>query len=339
MKNKKKAIIFGVTGQDGSYLSSFLIKKNYLVYGVYRRTSGKSFFRLKNQINHKNFKLIVGDVSDPVSVLEILGETKPDEIYNLAAQSHVGVSFKVPQSTLFINSFGVLNILESIRNLKLTKKTKFYQAGTSEMFGGASILAYNELSKFEPKSPYGVSKVMAHQLTINYREAYNIFATNGILFNHESPFRGDNFVTKKIISNLCKLKKLNNHKFYLGNLYSKRDWGHAEDYVEAMWLILQQKKPTDFVISTGKNYTVKDFVNESCKQLNIKIKWVGSGLKEKAINLSSNKIIIEIKKEFFRPSEVNYLKGNSSHARKILKWKPKHNLKSLIKDMINHEMI
>ena len=280
----------------------------------------------------------MGDVSDPVSVLEILSETKPEEIYNLAAQSHVGVSFKVPQSTLMINSFGALNILESIRNLELINKTKFYQAGTSEMFGGARRKAYNEMSKFAPKSPYGASKVMAHHLTVNYREAYNIFASNGILFNHESPLRGDNFVTKKIIYNLCKLKKQNNHKFYLGNLYAERDWGHAEDYIEAMWLILQQKKPKDFVISTGKNYTVKDFVNESCRQLNIKIRWVGSGLKEKAINLSTNKSIIEIKREFFRPNEVNYLRGNSSYARKVLKWKPKHNLKSLIKDMINFEI-
>lgn len=333
----KVALIFGVTGQDGSYLSKLLLEKNYFVIGVYRRTSAKSFFRLASQRKSKKFKLVVGDVSDSVSVFSIISKYKPREIYNLAAQSHVGISFEVPQSTLHTNSFGTLNILEAIKKLGLAKKVKFYQAGTSEMFGGSTPEAYNENSKFDPKSPYGVSKVMSHHLTVNYRHAYGLFASNGILFNHESPLRGDNFVTKKIISNLCKVKSKNTHKFYLGNLYAKRDWGHAEDYVKAMWLILQQKKADDFVISSGKTYSVKHFVQEVCKELKINIKWIGKGINEKCINLDTKRVIIEIKKKFFRPEEVNFLKGDSSYAKKKLKWKHKHNLKTLIKDMIDNE--
>lgn len=335
--SKKIAVVFGITGQDGSYLSKLLLEKNYFVIGVYRRTSAKNFFRLTSQMKSKKFKLVVGDVSDPISVFSIVSKYKPKEIYNLAAQSHVGISFKVPQNTLYVNSFGTLNILESIKKLGFIKKTKFYQAGTSEMFGGASNEAYNEKSKFDPKSPYGASKVMAHHLTVNYREAYGLFASNGILFNHESPLRGENFVTKKIVSNLCKIKLKKSHKFYLGNLYSKRDWGHAEDYVKAMWLILQQKKADDFVISTGKTYTVKYFIQEVCKELKINIKWIGKGINEKCINLDTKQVMIEINKEFFRPKEVNYLKGDSSYANKKLKWKKKHDLNSLIRDMINYE--
>jgi len=338
---KKIALIFGVTGQDGAYLSEFLLKKNYIVHGVKRRSSSlntKRIDHLYQDPHERNRKFILhyGDITDSISVANIINKVKPNEIYNLAAQSHVGVSFEIPEYTANVDAIGALRILEAIRFLKLEKKTKYYQAGTSEMFGKTINTFQNEQTRFYPRSPYAAAKLYAHWITVNYRESYRIFGCNGILFNHESPVRGETFVTKKIVKSLWRIKNQNLDKFYLGNLYSKRDWGHAKDYVEAMWKILQQKKPDDFVIATGKHFTVKQFVNFVCKELKIKIFWKGRGLNEKAYN-DKGKIIIAIDKKYFRPTEVDNLLGDSTKARKLLNWKPKFNIKDLIKDMILYE--
>ena len=338
----KIALIFGVTGQDGAYLSNFLIRKKYIVHGVKRRSSSINTNRIDHiyqdpHLKKRNFILHYGDISDSISVSSLINKILPDEIYNLAAQSHVGVSFEIPEYTANVDGIGALRILETIRQNSHKKKIKYYQAGTSEMFGGDIIQKIqNEKTKFYPRSPYGAAKLYAHWITINYREAYNIFACNGILFNHESPIRGETFVTKKIVSGLCKIKSNEIEKIYLGNLYAKRDWGHAKDYVEAMWKMMQHKKPDDYVIATGKQYTVKEFVNLTSKLLNLKIYWKGKGINEKAYS-TDGKVIIEIDKKYFRPTEVNSLLGSAIKARRILKWKPKITLQLLIKDMINHE--
>ena len=339
----KKALIFGVTGQDGSYLSELLILKGYEVHGVIRRSSSINTNRVEHiyQDPHekkRKFILHYGDVTDSTSVSKIIKKIKPNEIYNLAAQSHVAVSFEVPEYTANADALGTLRILEAIKFHSLEKKTKFYQAGTSEMYGKIQSKLQNEKTVFYPQSPYGVAKLYAHWITVNYREAYGLFASNGILFNHESPRRGETFVTKKIITALCKIKQKKQKKLYLGNLYAKRDWGHAKDYCYAMWKILQQKKPDDFVISTGKQYSIKQFVNKVADRLKLKLKWVGTGLKEKAIDKNTNKIIIELDKKYFRPLDVENLIGDSNKARKILKWKPKYNIDSLIDDMIYHQL-
>jgi GDPmannose 4,6-dehydratase len=339
---KKVALIFGVTGQDGAYLSELLLSKNYIVHGVKRRSSSLNTNRIDHlyqdpHIKNRNFILHYGDLTDSLSVSNIIKKVLPDEIYNLAAQSHVGVSFEIPEYTANVDATGALRILESIRFHNLEKKTRFYQAGTSEMFGKNFTKFQNEKTPFYPRSPYGVAKVYSYWITVNYREAYNIFASNGILFNHESPIRGETFVTKKIISSLYKIKNGLNEKLYLGNLYAKRDWGHAKDYVIAMWKILQQKKSGDFVVATGKQYSVKDFVNLCAKHLNLKIIWKGKGINEKAYDKDSKKIIVACDKKYFRPSEVDTLLGDASKARKVLNWKPKYNIDDLIKDMINHE--
>jgi GDPmannose 4,6-dehydratase len=339
---KKKALIFGVTGQDGAYLSKFLLKKNYIVYGVKRRSSLINTQRIDDiykDINSKsNFILFYGDLTDASSILNVIKKTKPNEIYNLAAQSHVKVSFDVPEYSAEVNGLGTLRILEAIKNLNYEKKIKFYQAGTSEMFGKTQEKFQNEKTPFHPASPYGISKCFAHWITINYREAYNLYACNGILFNHESPIRGETFVTKKIIQGLVKIKKGYQEKLFLGNLYSKRDWGHAKDYVEAMWKMLQQKKPDDYVIGSGKSFTIKEFVNKAAKKIGFKIKWTGKGLSEKAVNIENKKIIVECKKRYFRPVEVDYLKSNTFKARKFLKWSPKISIDNLIDEMIEHEL-
>ena len=338
---KKKALIFGVTGQDGAYLSKLLINKNYEVHGVKRRSSSHNTERVDDiykdpliKTTH-NFFLHFGDVTDSYSIFSLIQKIKPDEIYNLAAQSHVAVSFELPEYTTNTDALGTLRILEAI--LKIDKKIKFYQAGTSEMFGKVQETPQTEKTPFYPKSPYGAAKVYSHWITVNYRESYDIFACNGILFNHESPLRGDTFVTKKIIKALCKIKYKKQKKLFLGNLYSKRDWGHAKDYVVAMWKILQNKKPDDFVICTGKQYTIKYFVNLVAKKLNMKIFWKGKGLSEKAFD-SNGQIIIECKKKYFRPSEVNSLIGDATKAKKILKWKPYYNLERLVDEMISFEI-
>ncbi|MDB9746156.1 GDP-mannose 4,6-dehydratase [Candidatus Pelagibacter sp.] len=341
MKNKV-ALIFGITGQDGSYLADFLLKKNYTVHGIKRRSSSFNTARIDHlyQDPHekkRKFILHYGDITDAISVSSLIKNIKPDEIYNLAAQSHVAVSFEVPEYTASADGIGALRILEAIKFHGFEKKTKFYQAGTSEMFGKVVEIPQTEKTPFYPRSPYGVAKVYAHWITVNYREAYNIFACNGILFNHESPVRGETFVTKKIIMGLCKIKTGKQKKIFLGNLSAKRDWGHAKDYVEAMWKMLQRKKPQDYVISTGKQYSVKDFINLSLKELKIKYYWKGKGINEKCYNDKGN-CIIECDKEYFRPLEVDTLLGNSSKARKELNWKPKFNIADLVKEMVKEEL-
>ena len=339
---KKIALIFGITGQDGSYLADFLLKKNYIVHGVKRRSSSFNTGRLDHLYQdpyEKNRKFILhyGDITDAISVSSIIKNIKPDEIYNLAAQSHVAVSFEVPEYTANADGIGALRILEAIKFHGFEKKTKFYQAGTSEMFGKVAEIPQTEKTPFYPRSPYGVAKVYAHWITVNYREAYKIFACNGILFNHESPVRGETFVTKKIIMGLCRIKMGKQKKLFLGNLSAKRDWGHAKDYVVAMWKMLQKKKPQDYVISTGKQYSVKDFINLSLKELNIIYYWKGQGINEKCYN-DKGDCIIECDKEYFRPLEVDTLLGNSSKARKELNWKPKFNITDLVKEMVKEEL-
>ena len=335
---KKIALIYGVTGQDGAYLAKFLLKKNYIVHGIKRRSSSFNTQRIDDiylDLHKKtNFYLHYGDLTDSLSVLKIIKNIKPNEIYNLGAQSHVGVSFEVPEYTANVDGLGTLRILDAILTLGMKDKVKFYQAGTSEMYG-ASKPPQNERTNFYPRSPYAAAKLFAHWITVNYREGYNIFASNGILFNHESPLRGETFVTKKIVSALCKISLLGKGRLYLGNLYSKRDWGHAQDYVVAMWKILQQKKPKDYVIASGKQYSVKYFVNLICHILKIKINWKGNGLNEKAY--LDGKVIISIDKKYFRPTEVDSLLGDSSKARKELRWKPLYNIKSLARDMVAEE--
>ena len=345
MNTKKKvALITGITGQDGSYLAEFLLKKKYLVHGIKRKSSSFNTQRVDHLYIdphfRTNFFLHYSDLTDSGSIFKLINDIKPDEIYNLGAQSHVGVSFENPEYTAQVTGLGPLRILEAIRFLKL-KKTKFYQAGSSELFGQLNKnKIFNEKSHFHPKSPYGASKLFAHEITKIYRDSYNLFACNGILFNHESPRRGETFVTRKITRFLtrwvCNLEKV----LYLGNIYAVRDWGHAQDYVEMQWKILQQSFADDYVLATGKTCSVKEFINLCCGYLGINIFWSGKGLKEYAYTISNKKKItfIKIDKNYFRPLEVDYLKGDSRKALRQLKFKPKHNLKSLIRDMIDSDM-
>ena len=338
---KKVALIFGITGQDGSYLAELLLKKKYIVNGVKRRSSSINTSRIDHiyQDPHEKkytFRLHYGDITDSSSVSSIIEKVRPDEIYNLAAQSHVAVSFEVPEYTSNADALGALRILEAIKFHNLEKKTKFYQAGTSEMYGKVQTTPQDEKTPFYPLSPYGVAKLYAHWITKNYREAYKIFACNGILFNHESHRRGETFVTKKIVSALCKIKEGKQKKLFLGNLNARRDWGHAKDYCEAMWKMLQQKTSDDYVISTGKQYSIKQFVNLTARQLKMKIIWKGKGLKEKGYN-EKGLPIIECDKKYFRPLDVVNLLGDSKKARKKLKWKPKVNIHQLINEMIKAE--
>ncbi len=339
---KKTALIFGVTGQDGSYLAEFLLKKNYIVHGVKRRSSSINTGRIDHiyqdpYLKKRTFILHYGDITDSLLVTRLVNQIRPDEIYNLAAQSHVAVSFESPEYTANADALGALRILEAIRFNKLEKKTKYYQAGTSELYGRNEKTPQNEKTNFHPASPYGVAKLYAHWITINYKEAYKIFACNGILFNHESPRRGETFVTQKIVQAMCRIKNNEQKTLYLGNLYSKRDWGHAKDYVEAMWLMLKQKKPQDFVIATGKQYTVKNFVNKVAKKLNMQISWKGKGINEKAFD-ENGRVIIACSKSYYRPLEVNSLLGDAKRARKLLNWKPKINLDNMISEMVDIEI-
>ena len=341
--NKKKALIFGVTGQDGAYLSKFLLKKNYIVHGVKRRSSSLNTSRIDDiyeDVNKKSKKFILhyGDVTDSLSVLNLISDILPDEIYNLAAQSHVAVSFNLPEYTANTDALGTLRILEAIKNNQIKKKIKFYQAGTSELFGISKTKYQNEKTNFYPRSPYAAAKLYAHWITVNYREAYNIFACNGILFNHESPLRGETFVTQKIVNGLVDIKLGIKQKLFLGNLYAKRDWGHAHDFVKAMWLMLQKPKPDDYVIATGSQITVKEFINRTAKKLSLNLKWIGKGINEKAINKENKKVIIECKNKYFRPTEVRSLLGKAEKAKKVLKWKPYKSLDNLIDEMIKFKL-
>ena len=338
----KKALITGITGQDGYYLTKFLLKKGYQVHGIKRRTSLintqriDEFFNDRN-LHDKNFTLYHGDMTDSSSLISILNKVKPNEIYNLAAQSHVKVSFEIPEYTANSDAIGVLRLLEAVKSANLINKSKIYQASTSELYGKARETPQNENTPFYPRSPYGVAKQYAHWIVVNYREAYNFFACNGILFNHESPLRGETFVTRKITIGLSKIKLGLQKNLILGNLNAKRDWGHAADYVEAMWKMMQLNKPDDFVIATGKQYSVREFVNIAGKNLGINIKWVGKGINEKGIDKKTGKIIVKVGKKYFRPSEVESLLGNSRKAKKILKWKPRITFYQMVKEMVESD--
>ena len=341
---KKIALITGVTGQDGSYLAEFLLKKGYVVHGIKRKSSTFNTQRVDHIYVDPHFKtnffLHYGDLTDSNSIFKIISEIRPDEIYNLGAQSHVGVSFENPEYTAQVSGLGTLRILEAIRFLNL-KKTKFYQAGTSELFGKINKQKiFNEKSEFNPKSPYGASKLFAHHITKIYRDSYKIFACNGILFNHESPRRGETFVTRKITRFLTRWLYGLEKTLYLGNIYAIRDWGHAKDYIEMQWKIMQQKNPDDYIISTGAICSVKEFINKCCFILNIKVLWSGKSLDENAYIIKNNKknILIKIDKSYFRPLEVDYLRGDSKKAFKKLNFKPKYNLNSLIKEMIDSDL-
>jgi len=345
LMKKKIALITGITGQDGSYLAELLLKKNYIVHGVIRKSSSFNTSRIDHIYvdphNKTNFFLHYGDLTDSNSVYNIINNVRPDEIYNLGAQSHVGVSFENPEYTSEVSGIGTLRILEAIRFLKI-KNIKFYQASTSELFGESfNKKIFDENTKFYPKSPYGVAKLYSYWITSVYRESYNLFACNGILFNHESPRRGETFVTRKITRFLTRKKLGSKEILYLGNLNARRDWGHAKDYVEMQWRILQQKKPEDFIIATGNAYSVKEFVNVAAKLLKLKIQWSGKGLKEKCYLIKNKKkeLIIKIDKKYFRPNEVHYLKGNAKKAFKKLKFKPKFSFIDLVKDMIEKDLI
>jgi len=342
---KKVALITGITGQDGSYLAELLLGKNYIVHGIIRKSSTFNTKRIDHiyvdRHNKTNFFLHYGDLTDSNSIYNIIHKVQPNEVYNLGAQSHVGVSFENPEYTGEVSGIGTLRILEAIRFLKI-KNVKFYQASTSELFGetyGKSI--FTENSKFHPKSPYGVAKLYAYWITSVYRESYGIFACNGILFNHESPRRGETFVTRKITRFLTRKKLGSKETLYLGNLNARRDWGHAKDYTEMQWRIMQQKKPKDYVIATGHAYSVKQFVNIAANYLGMKILWKGKGLQEIGYTVTKDKkeILIKIDKKYFRPNEVEYLKGDASKALKDLKFKPKYSFKALVEDMIDGDLL
>jgi GDPmannose 4,6-dehydratase len=337
---KKIALITGITGQDGAYLAELLLNKNYEVHGIKRRSSSFNTSRIDHLYKDKhkedvNFFLHYGDLTDSTNLIRIIQEVQPHEIYNLGAQSHVKVSFEVPEYTANSDAVGTLRILEAIRILKMENKVKFYQASTSELYGKVQEIPQTETTPFYPRSPYGVAKLYAFWIVKNYREAYDMFACNGILFNHESPLRGETFVTRKITRAASKIKLGLQEKLYLGNLNAQRDWGHAKDYVEGMWRMLQYEKPEDFVLATGKTTTIREFCNLSFKELGIDIIWEGEGENEVGIDQSSNKVIISIDKNYYRPTEVDLLIGDASKAKKLLSWTPKYDLESLVKEMVN----
>ena len=337
----KKALITGITGQDGSYLAEFLLNKNYEVHGIKRRTSLINTDRIDHLYQNpheanRKFILHHGDLTDSTSLIRIIQEVQPDEIYNLAAQSHIAVSFEEPEYTANSDAIGALRILEAIRILKLEKKTKYYQASTSELYGDVQETPQNEKTPFYPRSPYGVAKLYAYWITVNYREAYGIYACNGILFNHESPVRGETFVTRKITRALARIKLGLQKKLYLGNLNALRDWGHAKDYTEAQWMMLQQKKPEDFVIATGKQYSVRDFINFASKNLQMEIKWRGKNLEE--VGSFNGQDIIKVDPRYFRPTEVETLLGDASKAKEKLNWVPKISFEQLVKEMVDEDL-
>jgi GDPmannose 4,6-dehydratase len=329
----KKAFITGITGQDGSYLAEFLLNKGYKVHGIVRRSSNENLDRITNILHNPNLYLHTGDLTDSGCLVSLMHEIEPDEVYNLAAQSHVRLSFDIAESTAEINAIGPLKMLEAIRVAGLIGKTKFYQASTSEMFGKVQTVPQNEDTVFYPRSPYGVAKLYAHWITKNYRESYNMHANSGILFNHESPRRGTNFVTNKIILSLHNIALGKQDILELGNIDSMRDWGHAKDYIEAMWLMLQQNEPDDYVIATGEEHSVREFVEIAARYFDMNIKWQGSGIGEEGIDINSGKTIIKINPKFFRPAEVETLLGDPSKAENKLGWKRKISFKDLVEDM------
>jgi GDPmannose 4,6-dehydratase len=338
----KKAFITGVTGQDGSYLSELLLEKGYEVHGLVRRSSFFNRGRIED-IRQKTkssgqFQLHYGDMTDSSSLNKLIASIQPDEVYNLAAQSHVAVSFATPDYTAQVDGIGTLRILDAINNMGLKNKTRFYQASTSELYGQVAETPQKETTPFYPRSPYGVAKLYAHWITINYREAYDLFACSGILFNHESPRRGENFVTRKITMTLAQILQGNSDKLSLGNMDAKRDWGYAKDYVEGMWMMLQQDKPDDYVLATGEQHTVREFVNLTFGFCGIELDWQGSGVNEKGVDKATGKVLVEVNPKYFRPTEVETLLGDCTKAKTQLGWAPKTSFKELVEMMIAHDL-
>jgi GDPmannose 4,6-dehydratase len=339
----KTALITGITGQDGAYLAEFLLEKGYTVHGIKRRASLFNTDRIDHLYKDPHergvkFKLHYGDLTDATNLIRIIQETKPDEIYNLAAQSHVMVSFETPEYTANSDALGTLRLLEAIRILGLARKTRFYQASTSELYGKVQEVPQTEKTPFYPRSPYAVAKLYSYWITVNYREAYDFFSCNGILFNHESPIRGETFVTRKITRAVARIKLGLQQKLFLGNLNAKRDWGHAKDYVEAQWLILQQDRPDDYVIATGEQHSVREFVESSFREVGIDIGWKGEGNDEKGVDNNTGKVIVEIDKRYFRPTEVETLLGDPSKAKEKLGWSPRIGFKELVSEMVREDL-
>ncbi len=339
----KKALITGITGQDGAYLAEFLLKKGYEVHGLKRRSSLFNTDRIDHlyqdpHVDGRNFILHYGDMTDSSSLVHVIQQVQPDEIYNLAAQSHVQVSFEEPEYTANSDAMGTLRVLEAIRILNLTDKTRFYQASTSELFGKVQETPQTEKTPFYPRSPYAVAKLYSYWITVNYREAYGMYACNGILFNHESPIRGETFVTRKITRALARIKLGLQECVFLGNLDAKRDWGHARDYVELQWLILQQDEPDDFVIAMGEQHSVRDFVDAAANELGIEVQWQGEGLKEKGIDAATGKVIVAVDPAYFRPTEVETLLGDPTKAKEKLGWSPKTTFKELVAEMAAYDL-
>jgi GDPmannose 4,6-dehydratase len=344
MENSNKvALITGITGQDGAYLAEFLLKKGYTVHGIKRRASSFNTDRIDHLYKDpheadQSFVLHYGDLTDSTNLIRIIQEVQPDEIYNLAAQSHVAVSFETPEYTANADALGTLRLLEAIRILGLEKKTRFYQASTSELFGKVQEVPQKETTPFYPRSPYAVAKLYSYWICVNYREAYGIYACNGILFNHESPIRGETFVTRKITRAVARIKLGLQDRLYLGNLDSKRDWGHAKDYVRMQWLMLQQDEPDDFCIATGVQYSVRDFVSAACKEVGIALRWEGSGVEEKGIDTVTGKVLVEVDPRYFRATEVDTLLGDASKARERLGWVPEISLEALVAEMVREDL-
>lgn len=339
---KKKALISGITGQDGAYLAEFLLRKGYEVHGIKRRTSLFNTDRIDHlyedpHVHHRNFILHYGDLTDSSSLVHIVQKVQPDEVYNLGAQSHVAVSFEQPEYTADVDAMGTLRLLEAIRILGLEKKTRFYQASTSELFGLVQQVPQTEQTPFYPRSPYAVAKLYAYWITVNYRESYGMYACNGILFNHESPTRGETFVTRKITRALARIKVGLQDCLYLGNMNALRDWGHARDYVEVQWLMLQQEKPEDFVIATGQQHSVREFVSTAAAELGWKLTWTGNGADEKALD-ESGRVIVAVDPRYFRPAEVETLLGDATHARNRLGWKPRIGFGELVREMVQTDL-
>ena len=334
----KKALITGVTGQDGSYLAELLLEKGYEVHGLKRRSSSFNTGRIEHLLDNSMFKLHDGDLVDSTNLIRLVKEIEPDEIYNLAAQSHVKVSWDCPEFTAETDAVGTLRLLEAIRINGLEKKTRFYQASTSELYGLIQEPIQSETTPFYPRSPYGVAKLYSYWIVVNYRESFDMFACNGILFNHESPRRGETFVTRKITMAASRIALGTQEKLSLGNLNAKRDWGHAKDYVEGMWRILQNDKPEDFVLATGTTTSIRDFVTMTFKELGIEIEWQGTGIDEKGINKANGKVIVDVNPAFFRPAEVELLLGDSTKARTKLGWKPTYDLVALCKEMVAYDL-
>lgn len=334
----KSALITGITGQDGAYLSRFLLDKGYDVHGLIRRSSIEKFDRIEELMDHERLTLHYGDMTDSANIIRLLSEIRPDEVYNLAAQSHVHVSFDTPEYTANADGIGTLRLLEAIRILGLEKKTKIYQASTSELYGKVQETPQSETTPFYPRSPYAVAKMYAYWITVNYREAYDLYACNGILFNHESPLRGETFVTRKITIAAARIRNGKQDCLYLGNLDSKRDWGYAGDYVEAMWLMLQQETPEDFVIATGETRTVREFVERAFAEAGIVVEWQGSGVEEKGIDAATGRVIVAVDPAFFRPTEVDLLLGNPAKAMEKLGWKRKTSFDEMVKMMVEEDL-